>query len=159
MSATSKLAEVCSETTCKALSSRFWILTKKEAALRPIIRKAHGGTDRICLASGGERYSGGGDHSQDGDLGGDVLALEEETCADGCFRASAVEATRGHMPLAVQTAVDFVVRNSDVAMVYGDAVFTNERGEVTRIHHAHQFDIKQRRGVSGTTNSNPLLQS
>ena len=47
-----------------------------------------------------------------------------------------------YMPRAVDTAVKFLLDNPDVGMVYGDALHTNEKGEVTKVLHVQEFDLK-----------------
>jgi glycosyltransferase involved in cell wall biosynthesis len=48
-----------------------------------------------------------------------------------------------YMPEAVQTAVEYLAENPDVGMVYGDADFTDERGEVTGHYQGGEFDLKK----------------
>ena len=48
-----------------------------------------------------------------------------------------------YMPEAVQTAVEFLNNNPDVGMVYGDADFTDEHGEVTGHYKTCEFDLKR----------------
>ena len=48
-----------------------------------------------------------------------------------------------YMPWAVQTAVEYLAENPDVGMVYADADFTNEHGEVTRHYQVGEFDLSR----------------
>ena len=48
-----------------------------------------------------------------------------------------------YMPSAVQTAVEYLAVNPDVGMVYADADFINEHGEVTRHYQVGEFDLSR----------------
>jgi len=48
-----------------------------------------------------------------------------------------------YMPWVVQTAVEFLAEHPDVGMVYGDADFIDEHGEVTRHYQVGEFDLKR----------------
>lgn len=48
-----------------------------------------------------------------------------------------------YMPWAVETAVKFLVEHPDVGMMYGDAEFTNESGEVTQHYRVTEFDLRR----------------
>jgi glycosyltransferase involved in cell wall biosynthesis len=53
-----------------------------------------------------------------------------------------LNADDAYPPDAIKTAVEYLVRNPDVGVVYGDGILTDETGKILSVHHSGEFNIR-----------------